>query len=138
MKHEQITQLCIKAFFNVYNTLGHGFFEKVYENAMLIELRKLGLYCRSQVPVKVHYLEELVGDYFADIIVNNLVILELKAMESLCEEHEAQLTNYLKATEIEIGLLFNFGKKPEFRRKIFDNELKHHIRIEHRFNGLNG
>ncbi len=121
MEFEKESKLCIKAFYNVYNNLGYGFLEKVYENAMLIELRRLGLYCRAQVPIKVHYTGELVGDYFADIIVNDIVILELKAMENLCPEHEAQLLNYLKATEIEIGLLFNFGKIPQFRRKIFSN-----------------
>jgi len=124
MKCERETGLCIKAFYNVYNTLGYGFLEKVYENSMLIEIRKFGLYCLAQVPIKVHYSGYLVGDYFADIIVNNILIIELKAMESLCPEHEAQLLNYLKATKIEIGLLFNFGKTPQFKRKIFDNELK--------------
>jgi GxxExxY protein len=124
IKYERETGLCIKAFYNVYNALGYGFLEKVYENAMLIEIRKFGLYGLTQVPIKVHYSGYLVGDYFADIIVNNVLIIELKAMENLCPEHEAQLVNYLKATQIEIGLLFNFGKTPQFKRKIFDNELK--------------
>lgn len=124
IKLERETGLCIKAFYNVYNNLGYGFLEKVYENAMLIELQRLGLYCRKQVPIKVHYFGNLVGDYFADIIVNNNIIIELKAMEGLCPEHEAQLINYLKATEVEVGLLFNFGKTPQFKRKIFDNKFK--------------
>lgn len=124
MQFERESNLCIKAFFNVYNNLGFGFLEKVYEKAMMIELKKFGLYCLAQVPIKVYYDGYLVGDYFADIIVNNFIILELKAMENLCPEHEAQLLNYLKATNIEIGLLFNFGKTPQFRRKIFDNKLK--------------
>ncbi|PIT93608.1 GxxExxY protein [Candidatus Falkowbacteria bacterium CG10_big_fil_rev_8_21_14_0_10_43_11] len=124
IKYERETGLCIKAFYNVYNILGYGFLEKVYEHSMLIELKKFSLYCLAQVPIKVHYDGHLVGDYFADIIVNNLVIIELKAMESLCPEHEAQLLNYLKATDIEVGLLFNFGKTPQFKRKMFDNELK--------------
>ncbi|MEK7067729.1 MAG: GxxExxY protein [Patescibacteria group bacterium] len=124
MKYEQETSLCIKAFYNVYNKLGFGFLEKVYEHAILIESRKLGLYCLAQVPIKVHYDGYLVGDYFADIVVNNVIIIELKAMESLCPEHEAQLLNYLKATDIEVGLLFNFGQKPQFKRMIFDNNLK--------------
>jgi GxxExxY protein len=122
--HQEITDKVIKAFYQVYNTLGHGFLEKVYHNALLIELAKYGFELKSQFPVKVFYEGVLVGEYYADIIVNDLVILELKAAETLCEEHEYQLINYLKATEIEIGLLLNFGKKPEFRRKIFTNDRK--------------
>ena len=117
--HKDISDLIIKAFYNVYNTLGYGFLEKVYENAMLIELQKLGLNAKRQVPVKVFYEEELVGEYFADIVVEENIILELKAAENLREEHECQLINYLKATEIEVGLLLNFGKKPQFKRKIY-------------------
>lgn len=81
----------------------------------------MNLDVEAQKNIKVHYLGYEVGDYFADLIINNLVIVELKAAESLCEEHEAQLINYLKATDIEVGLLLNFGKKPEFKRKIFMN-----------------
>ena len=117
--HEDLTDKIIKAFYNVYNTLGYGFLEKVYENAMMIELRKLGLSARRQVPIKVLYEEELVGEYFADLVVEENIILELKAAESLREEHEFQLINYLKATEIEVGLLLNFGKKSQFKRKIY-------------------
>ena len=117
--HKDISDLIIKAFYNVYNTLGYGFLEKVYENAMLIELQKLGLNAKRQVPIKVFYEEELVGEYFADIVVEENIILELKAAENLREEHECQLINYLKATEIEVGLLLNFGKKPQFKRKIY-------------------
>ena len=117
--HKDISDLIIKAFYNVYNTLGYGFLEKVYENAMLIELQKLGLNAKRQVPVKVFYEEELVGEYFADLVVEENIILELKAAENLREEHECQLINYLKATEIEVGLLLNFGKKPQFKRKIY-------------------
>lgn len=120
-KHSDITERIIKAFFKVYNTLGYGFLEKVYENALMIELKKDGLEAENQRKIKVFYDGFQVGDYFADIIVNDLVIIELKAAESLCEEHELQLINYLKATEIEVGLLLNFGKKPEFRRKVFSN-----------------
>ena len=117
--HKDITDLIIKAFYNVYNTLGYGFLEKVYENAMLIELQKLGLNAKRQVPIKVFYEEELVGEYFADLVVEENIILELKAAENLREEHECQLINYLKATEIEFGLLLNFGKKSQFKRKIY-------------------
>ncbi len=93
----------------------------MYENALLIELHNIGLLVERQVPIKVYFKEQQVGEYYADLIVENKVIVELKAAESLCEEHEFQLINYLKATDIEIGLLFNFGKKPQFKRKIFTN-----------------
>ncbi len=123
-KHSDITGIIIKAFYNVYNQLGYGFLEKVYENALLIELRKLGLECVAQYPIEVFYDNLKVGFYIADIIVNNCVIVEIKAAETLCEEHEAQLTNYLKATDVEVGLLLNFGKKIEFKRKVFSSEFK--------------
>jgi GxxExxY protein len=122
--HSDLTEKIIKAYYKVYNTLGFGFLEKVYENAMSIELRKSGLRHSKQYPIDVYYDEEKVGSYFADIIVVNDVIIELKAAESLCEEHEAQLINYLKATDVEVGLLLNFGKEPEIRRKVFSKEFK--------------
>jgi|GEM_PF-147112 len=112
----------IRAYYNVYNQLGYGFLEKVYERSLILELRKLGLHGRAQVRIKVYYDDQEVGDYFADIIVEGKIILEIKAAESLCEEHEAQLLNYLRATDIEHGILLNFGKKPEFRKKIWVNE----------------
>ena len=124
MLHSEITDKIIKAFYDVYNELGFGFLEKVYENAMVIELQKFGFNVISQKNIKVYYSKEEVGEYFADILVNNIIIIELKAAEKLCEEHEAQLINYLKATDIEVGLLLNFGKEPEFKRKIFTNDLK--------------
>jgi GxxExxY protein len=122
--HQDLTERIIKCFFAVYNTLGYGFLEKVYERAMMIELAEEGLSARSQHPVQVFFKERLVGDYSADIIVNEKVVLELKAVECLVEEHELQLINYLRATDLEIGLLLNFGKKPEVRRKIFTNDRK--------------
>ncbi|HMU43267.1 MAG TPA: GxxExxY protein [Ignavibacteriaceae bacterium] len=122
--YQELTSKIIACFYKVYNTLGFGFLEKVYENALLIELNKSGLIAERQKPIKVQYESQIVGEYFADIIVNNKVILELKAVESLIEEHELQLINYLKATKIELGLLLNFGKKPEIRRKIFTNDLR--------------
>jgi GxxExxY protein len=123
-KHSEITSLLIKAFYNVYNQLGYGFLEKVYENALLIELRKLGLECIPQFPIEVYYDTYKVGFYIADITVNNCVIIEIKAAAAICEEHEAQLTNYLRATDIEVGMLLNFGKKAEFKRKVFSSEYK--------------
>jgi len=121
-KHSEITEKIIKAFYKVYNTLGHGFLEKVYENAMFVELTAMGLFIEKQKQIKVYYESKQVGEYYADLTVERFVIVELKAAEGLCEEHEFQLINYLKATEIEVGLLLNFGKKPEFRRKVFSNQ----------------
>jgi len=120
-KHKDITEKIIKAFYNVYNTLGYGFLEKVYENAMYSELLEMGIPTEKQFPIEVYYKDKKVGQYFADLIIEDQVIVELKAAEAICEEHEFQLINYLKATEIEIGLLLNFGKTPQFKRKIFSN-----------------
>ncbi len=125
MLHGDLTDLIIKSF---YNTLGYGFLEKVYENALKIELLKLGLKVEQQKNIKVYYESEQVGEYFADLLINDSVIIELKAAENICEEHEAHLLNYLKATEIEVGLLLNFGKEPQFKRKIFTNDKKKFIR----------
>jgi len=124
MINQEKTSVILKCFYKVYNTLGFGFLEKVYENALFIELSNNGLHCRKQVPITVHYEGVAVGDYYADIIVEDIIIIELKAAERLCEEHEHQLINYLKATNIEVGLLLNFGKEPEFKRKVFANERK--------------
>jgi GxxExxY protein len=123
-KHTDITGKVIGAFFKVYNTLGYGFNEKVYENALAIELHKAGLKAVKQLEIVVYYQGENVGDYRADIVVNDVVIVELKAVRELAEEHEAQLLNYLKATTIEVGLLLNFGVKAEHKRKVYDNDRK--------------
>ena len=120
-KHSEITDRIINGFFKVYNTLGYGFLEKVYENALFIELVAMGLIAERQKQINVYYEGKRVGEYFADIFVESCVIVELKAAETLCEEHEFQLINYLKATDLEVGLLLNFGKKPTFRRKVFSN-----------------
>ena len=122
--HSEITEVIIGAFYDVYNTLGYGFLEKVYENALVLELAERGLSSKQQQPINVFYKNVQVGNYFADIVVENSVIIELKAAENIIVQHEFQLINYLKATEIEIGLLMNFGKKPQFKRKIFTNERK--------------
>ncbi len=125
MLHEALTDKIIKAFYKVYNNLGYGFLEKVYENAMVIELVKVGCEILQQKSIKVYYENHaIIGEYYADLLVENLVILELKTVENLAEEHEAQLLNYLRATEVEVGLLLNFGHKPEFKRKIFTNDHK--------------
>ncbi|MEJ2726837.1 MAG: GxxExxY protein [Deltaproteobacteria bacterium] len=104
----QLTYQIRSAVFAVNKVLGAGFLEKVYENALLVELRRMGLRAESQVPIKVQYKGIEVGEYFADIVVENEVILEIKAIESLQKAHEAQLLNYLKATGYKIGLLVNF------------------------------
>jgi GxxExxY protein len=122
--HKEITDKILKAFYTVYNVLGYGFLEKVYENALYIELTKLGFKVIKQQHIKVHYDAQEVGEYFADLLVDDLVIIELKAAEVIIEEHEYQLLNYLKATDKEVGLLLNFGKKPQFKRKVFQNENK--------------
>ena len=124
VKHKDITELIIKAFYTVYNTLGYGFLEKVYENAMTLELGKLGLHVTPQAPITVYYDDHPVGDYNIDLLVEEAVIVELKATRALAPENEAQLLNYLKATVYEVGLLLNFGPKPEVKRKIYDNERK--------------
>jgi GxxExxY protein len=124
MLYEEKTDLIIRAFYKVYNTLGYGFLEKVYHNAFLIELEKLGFDLESQSPIKVYYDEIMVGEYYADIIVDECIIIENKVGESLNKEHEYQLINYLRATDMEVGLLFNFGKTPSFKRKYFTNDRK--------------
>jgi len=123
-KHSDLTQIIIGAFFSVNNQLGYGFTEKVYENALKIELESEGLLVEQQKPVNVYYNGQMVGEYYADLVVNDMVILELKAVRELLPEHEAQLLNYLKATEMEVGLLLNFGPKLHYIRKIFDNGRK--------------
>lgn len=122
--HQDLTDRIIQSFYRVYNHLGFGFLEKVYQNALFHELRKAGLTTEAQKPIKVFYEDVLVGEYYADLIVSDLVILELKAAESIAPEHELQLINYLKATDMEVGLLLNFGQKPGVRRKIFTNDRK--------------
>jgi GxxExxY protein len=128
-KYTELTEKLIQIFYKVYNTLGYGFLEKVYENAFLVELKKAGIIAIPQSPIRVSYEGEVVGEYFADILVDNRIILEIKAVKNLLVEHEAQLLNYLKATDIEVGLLLNFGVQPEFRRKAFDNTRKKNLRV---------
>lgn len=123
-KYSDVTERIIKGFFYVYNKLGSGFLEKVYENALMIELGRLGLNCHRQRKIDVYYDEFLVGEYYADILVNDVVIVELKAAENLIAEHEAQLVNYLRGTDLEVGILLNFGKQPQSKRKVLTNEFK--------------
>ena len=123
-KHSELTEQIIGAFYAVYSALGYGFLENVYVKALMIELRKRGLNVRDELPIHVYYDGHLIGEYFADLVVNELVILEIKAARTLATEHEAQLLNYLKATPYEVGLLLNFGPKPETKRRSFDNARK--------------
>ena len=127
-KYKELTEKIISAFYSVYNTLGYGFLEKVYENALVIELNKLNLKARAQTPIKVLYDKQVVGEYFADMFVEEKVIVEIKAVKRLLVEHEAQILNYLKATKIEIGLLLNFGPKAEIRRIIQENKICVYLR----------
>ncbi len=122
--HSEISKKIIQSFYTVYNVLGYGFLEKVYENALKIELEKCGLIVETQKSIKVFYNGIEVGYYVADMVVNDLIIIENKAASALCEEHEHQLLNYLKATQHEVGLLLNFGTTPVFKRKIFENKFK--------------
>jgi len=124
LKHGEVTEKIIKAFYTVYNALGYGFSEKVYENALAVELRNMGVQVVQQSPITVYYAGQVVGEYVADLLVEGTVIVELKAAQCLTDEHEAQLLNYLKATTIEVGLVLNFGPKPEFKRKAYDNSRK--------------
>ena len=123
-RHAEVTETVIKAFYTVYNALGYGFLEKVYQNAMAIELRKLGLEVTLEAAATVYYDGKIVGEHFIDLLVADCVIVELKAVKGLLTEHEAQLLNYLKATPYEVGLLLNFGPKPKIKRRVFDNARK--------------
>ena len=124
MDEQELTGKIINKFYKVYNALGYGFIERIYHNAMILELVGDDLSVDTEKPITVHYEGRVVGAFCADLVVENRVIVELKAKERLIEAHEAQLTNYLRATEIEIGLLLNFGKSPEFKRKFFSNANK--------------
>lgn len=124
LKHKELTETIIGVFFEVYNELGHGFLESVYENAFETALTSRGLDVRRQIEVPVWFRGHKVGDFVADMLVERTVLLELKAVPTLDSSHEAQFLNYLRATEIEVGLLFNFGIKPEFKRLAYDNSRK--------------
>lgn len=123
-KHSILTEKVIKAFYKVYNVLGYGFLEKVYERALAHEIQKSKLKVCMQFPLEVYYDNQKMGLYFADLLVEDVLIVELKAAENLAPENEAQLVNYLKASKLEVGLLLNFGKTPQFKRKVFTNDRK--------------
>jgi GxxExxY protein len=118
----ELTEEIIGCFYRVYNTLGSGFLEKVYENSLAVELAENGIVAQQQVPIHVSYKDVPVGQYVCDLLVENKVIVEVKAVRIMRPEHEAQILNYLKATGVEIGLLLNFGQKPEVRRRLFTKD----------------
>lgn len=122
--HKSLSDSILKIYYEVYNELGYGFLEKVYQNAMYFELKSQGFKVEAQKQIKVYYKSQIVGEYFADIIVEDSITLELKACECLMDEHQAQLLNYLRATKVEIGMLLNFGTEPEFKRLIYTNDRK--------------
>ena len=122
--HKELTDKILQAFYDVYNELGYGFLEKVYQNSLYLELISRGFKVSAQKQIKVYYKGVEVGEYYADMLDNDLVILELKAADYIVQDFEWQLINYLRGTEIEVGLVLNFGIKPDFRRKVFENERK--------------
>jgi len=122
--HRGSTEAILKVYYEVYNELGAGFLEKVYQNAMYFELKDKGFKVEAQKQIKVYFKKQLVGEYFSDLLVEDKVIVELKATEMLMNVHMAQIMNYLKATEIEVGLLLNFVEELEFKRVIYTNDRK--------------
>ena len=122
--HKSIPDKILKVYYEVYNELGYGFLEKVYQNAMYFELKSLGYKVEAQKQIKVYYKKQLVGEYYSDLLVEDNVIVELKSTELLMNAHVAQIINYLKGTPIEVGLLLNFGEQPEFKRFIYTNDRK--------------
>lgn len=123
-KHSELSDKIIKIFYEVHNELGYGFSEKIYLKAFKIALQSIGLQVDDQVPINVYFRGQLIGEFYADLVVNGLIMLELKSVSQIIDEHEAQLLNYLKATKIEVGYVMNFGKSATFKRKVFDNDRK--------------
>ncbi len=124
LKHGDLTDKILGVFYEVYNELGHGFLESVYQGATALALTQAGLRVERNIPLPVWFRGEKMGDFFADLIVERAVILELKAASGIDPAHEAQLLHYLQSTEIEVGLLLNFGPKPQFKRLVFENSRK--------------
>jgi GxxExxY protein len=122
--HQELTDVIIKTFYEVYNELGYGFLEKVYQNSLYLELKNKGYSVEAQKRINVYYKGTEVGEYYADLIIEDTIILELKAADDIVKDFENQILNYLRATDCEVGLLLNFGKKPEFKRKIYENNRK--------------
>ena len=127
-KYADLSEKIIKVFYQVHTEFGYGFSEKVYQKVFGIALRENGLKVDEQIPIKVYYHGQVVGEFFGDMLVNEVILLELKAANALLDEHEAQLLNYLKATTIEVGYVLNFGKSATFKRKVYDNDRKGSLR----------
>lgn len=125
--YSDITNEVLNAFYDVYNELGYGFLEKVYKNALFNELTQRGIRCQKEHPISVYYKGVCVGDYYADIMIEDKIILELKAVKAILPEHLAQLNNYLRATNAEVGLLLNFGLEPQKKRVVFTNDRKNRL-----------
>jgi GxxExxY protein len=123
---KELIDLILKHFYRIYNDLGYGFLERVYQNALYFALLDEGLKCEAEKPIKVYFDGRVVGDYRADILVEDCVILELKAVDEFNPAFDNQLINYLKATNIEVGYVLNFGKKPKYSRKVYSNTRKFH------------
>ncbi len=124
--YHELTESIIGIFFEVYNSLGYGFLEQVYENALAIALKRAGYEVAQQQAINVYFEGQVVGVYYADIIVNRKIVLELKTAKKIVDEHVAQLINYLRATDAQVGLVLNFGSKPDFKRRVFSNTNKSH------------
>lgn len=122
--YKKVSSPILKIFYEVYNQLGYGFLEKVYQNAMYLELKAQGYKVEAQKQIKVYYKSQIVGEYFADLVIEDNIIVELKACECLINSHITQLLNYLRCTTIEVGLVLNFGEDPEFKRLIYTNNRK--------------
>lgn len=127
LKHRELTEKLIRIFFDIYNDLGHGFLESVYQKAFAVSLAENDTFFEQQLAVPVWYHGHQIGDFRADLVVDRKVILELKVGRSMDSAWEKQLLNYLRATNIEVGILFNFGPKAEFRRFAFENERKKRV-----------
>src|SRR3954469_17110157 len=122
LTHEGLTEKIIGTFYDVYNELGHGFLESVYEEALLLALTDAGLKVSQQQPIPAFFRNRIVGNFFVDLVIDGIVVLELKAARLLDKAHEAQLLHYLRATDIEVGLLLNFGDRPQFKRLFYEND----------------
>jgi GxxExxY protein len=124
LKYIELTDKIVSAFYKVHSELGFGFMEKVYENALFMELRSMGIFCIKQKPIQVYYNTQVVGEYFANIVVNDTIVIELKTVESTEPQDELELINCLRASEMEVGLLLNFGRTPQFKRMVIQREHK--------------
>ncbi|HZE82439.1 MAG TPA: GxxExxY protein [Candidatus Polarisedimenticolia bacterium] len=124
-KHSELTDLIIAVFYEVYNELGFGFLESVYRKSLCLALLQKGVSVEQEVPVAVFFRGQNVGDFRADLVVNRTILLELKTAEQIIAAHASQVLNYLRSTALELGLILNFGPKPQVRRLLLDNSRKH-------------